>query len=87
MSPRKGITQLAGFKPLQLQMSSSATREMPSSVVDALVSEVQQLQSLQAQQLKVKGDDAPEAVKPGITTLPKLVASNPSGGSLDSELT
>ena len=60
-----------------------ATREVPSSVVDALVLGVQQLQSLQAQQLKVKGDDAPEAVKPGITTLPKLVAPNPSGGSLE----
>ena len=60
-----------------------ATREVPSSVVDALVLGVQQLQSLQAHQLKVKGDDAPEAVKPGITTLPKLVAPNPSGGSLE----
>ena len=60
-----------------------ATREVPSSVVDALVLGAQQLQSLQAHQLKVKGDDAPEAVKPGITTLPKLVAPNPSGGSLE----
>ena len=60
-----------------------ATREVPSSAVDALVLGVQQLQSLQAHQLKVKGDDAPEAVKPGITTLPKLVAPNPSGGSLE----
>ena len=65
------------------QVSAAAAAQVPNSVVDALVLGVQQLQSLQAQQLKVKGDDAPEAVKPGITTLPKLVAPSPSGGSLE----
>ena len=57
---------------------------MGNPVLDALVLGMQQLQTLQANQLNTpKKEDAPESVKTGITALPKLAPPDPSGGSLD----
>ena len=53
-------------------------------VLDALVLGMQQLQTLQANQLNTPNkEDAPESVKTGIAALPKLAPPDPSGGSLD----
>ena len=57
---------------------------MGNPVLDALVLGMQQLQTLQANQLNTpKKEDAPESVKTGIAALPKLAPPDPSGGSLD----
>ena len=53
-------------------------------MLDAVLLGVQQLQTLQAQQLtNPKKADAPETVKTGITAFPKLAPPDPAGGSLE----
>ena len=54
-----------------------------SPALDALFLGMQQLQSVQLQQLRNQDSDAPEVVKPGTADLPKLAAPDPSTGSLD----
>ena len=55
-----------------------------NAVLDAVLLGVQQLQTLQAQQLtNPKKADAPETVKTGITAFPKLAPPDPAGGSLE----
>ena len=62
----------------------TAAPNLGNPVLDALVLGMQQLQTLQANQLNTpKKEDAPESVKTGITALPKLAPPDPSGGSLD----
>ena len=62
----------------------TAAPNLGNPVLDALVLGMQQLQTLQANQLNTpKREDAPESVKTGITALPKLAPPDPSGGSLD----
>ena len=53
--------------------------------MDALFASMQQIQTMQVQQIRDKsaGSHAPEAVKPGTTTLPIWTAPDPSSGSLD----
>ena len=53
-------------------------------MLDAVLLGVQQLQTLQAQQLtSTKKVDAPETVKTGIVAFPKLAPPDPAGGSLE----
>ena len=53
-------------------------------MLDAVLLGVQQLQTLQAQQLtSTKKVDAPETVKTGIIAFPKLAPPDPAGGSLE----
>ena len=59
-----------------------ATPNLGNSVIDALVTGMQQLQIMQLQQLQGKDHDAPEVVKPGVADLPKLAPPDPSMGSL-----
>ena len=62
----------------------TAAPNLGNPVLDALVLGMQQLQTLQANQLNTpKKEDAPESVKTGITALPKLAPPDHSGGSLD----
>ena len=68
-------------------VSPGGTQGPPTSgnaVLDAVLLGVQQLQTLQAQHLSSsKKEDAPETVKTGITTFPKLASPDPAGGSLE----
>ena len=55
-----------------------------NAVLDAVLLGVQQLQTLQAQQLtSTQKVDAPETVKTGIIAFPKLAPPDPAGGSLE----
>ena len=53
--------------------------------MDALFASMQQVHTMQVQQMRDKSADSddPEAVKPGTTTLHSLNAPDPSSGSLD----
>ena len=69
------------------QCVAGGTQGPPTSgntVLDAVLLGVQQLQTLQAQHISSgKKEDAPETVKTGITTFPKLASPDPAGGSLE----
>ena len=77
----------ASTAPVAASVSPGGTQGPPTSgntVLDAVLLGVQQLQTLQAQQLtSTKKVDAPETVKTGIIAFPKLAPPDPSGGSLE----
>ena len=73
--------------PVAASVSPGGTQGPPTSgntVLDAVLLGVQQLQTLQAQHISSgKKEDAPETVKTGIATFPKLASPDPAGGSLE----
>ena len=70
--------------PLCRRGEPKAQLHQVNAVLDAVLLGVQQLQTLQAQQLtNPKKADAPETVKAGITAFPKLAPPDPAGGSLE----
>ena len=77
----------ASTAPAEASVSPGETQGPPTSgnnVLDAVLLGVQQLQTLQAQQLtSTKKVDAPETVKTGIIAFPKLAPPDPAGGSLE----
>ena len=77
----------ASTAPVAASVSPGGTQGPPTSgntVLDAVLLGVQQLQTLQAQQLtSTKKVDAPETVKTGIIAFPKLAPPDPAGGSLE----
>ena len=77
----------ASTAPAEASVSPGETQRPPTSgnnVLDAVLLGVQQLQTLQAQQLtSTKKVDAPETVKTGIIAFLKLAPPDPAGGSLE----
>ena len=82
-SPAQATTAPTGV-PIESPGGTQGPTTSRNAVLDAVLLGVQQLQTLQAQQLtNPKKADAPETVKTGITAFPKLVPPDPAGGSLE----
>ena len=85
--PQSHTAAQASTAPVAASVSPGGTQGPPTSrnaVLDAVLLGVQQLQTLQAQQLtSTQKVDAPETVKTGIIAFPKLAPPDPAGGSLE----
>ena len=83
VSPAQASTTPTGV-PIESPGGTHGPTTSGNAVLDAVLLGVQQLQTLQAQQLtNPKKADAPETVKTGITAFPKLAPPDPAGGSLE----
>ena len=82
-SPAQATTAPTGV-PIVSPGGTQGPTTSGNAVLDAVLLGVQQLQTLQAQQLtNPKKADAPETVKTGMTAFPKLAPPDPAGGSLE----